>query len=67
MYFHVTIIAPGIKSRDQWKREIDSKVSLPNGKPLPVLLLANKSDLDGVEINRTELDGFCKEHGFVGW
>jgi len=26
----------------QWKRDIDSKVTLPNGKPLPVYLIANK-------------------------
>ena len=26
----------------KWKKEIDSKVELPNGKPLPVILCANK-------------------------
>lgn len=51
----------------QWKREIDSKVQLPNGKPLPVVLLANKCDLPDPAVNKEQLDAFCKEHGFVSW
>jgi Ras-related protein Rab-32 len=51
----------------QWKREIDSKVQLPNGKPLPVVLLANKCDLPDPAVNKDQLDAFCKEHGFVSW
>jgi len=51
----------------KWKREIDSKVTLPNGKPLPVVLLANKCDLPEATVHREMLDSFCKEHGFVGW
>ena len=51
----------------QWKREIDSKVQLPNGKPLPVVLLANKCDLPNPAVNKDQLDAFCKEHGFVCW
>jgi len=51
----------------KWKREIDSKVTLPDGKPLPVVLLANKCDLPDVKVHREMLDTFCKEHGFVTW
>jgi small GTP-binding protein len=51
----------------KWKREIDSKVTLPNGKPLPVLLVANKCDLPDSAVDKTSLDQFCKENGFIGW
>ena len=51
----------------QWKREIDSKVRLPNNAPLPVVLLANKCDLPNPAVNKDQLDAFCKEHGFVAW
>jgi len=50
----------------KWKEEIDAKVLLPNGMPLPVVLLGNKCDLE-VEIDKAQLDKFCEEKGFVGW
>ena len=52
---------------EKWKREIDSKVILPNGLPLPVVLLANKRDIEGVEIDTEFLDQFCDKHGFLTW
>lgn len=51
----------------QWKREIDSKVTLPDGSPLPVVLLANKCDLPDSRVDKESLDAFCTEHGFIGW
>lgn len=51
----------------KWKEEIDSKVRLPNGEPLPVILLGNKCDLDEASIDKAKLDEFCKENGFLGW
>ena len=54
-------------SQVKWKDEIDSKVHLPNGMALPVVLLANKCDLEDVALDRQELDDFCRSHGFIGW
>ena len=51
----------------KWKKEIDAKVLLPNGHPLPVVLLANKCDIEGVTIDEAALNAFCEEHGFAGW
>eukprot|EP01033_Poteriospumella_lacustris_P003313 gene3313-2444_t len=51
----------------KWKQEIDEKVRLPNGKPIPVLLLGNKCDLDESAIDSAKLDEFCAENGFAGW
>jgi len=51
----------------KWKGEIDAKVVLPNHEPLPVVLLANKCDIEGVKIDSDALDKFCEEHGFIAW
>ena len=51
----------------KWKAEIDAKVHLPDGTPLPVVLLANKCDLDDVALDRPSLDAFCHDEGFCGW
>jgi len=45
----------------KWKADIDSKVKLPNGKVIPVVLLANKCDLMDKPVN---LADFCKQYGF---
>lgn len=29
----------------KWKQDVDEKVTLPNGKPIPCILVGNKSDL----------------------
>ncbi|CAO3694338.1 unnamed protein product [Rhizopus stolonifer] len=58
----------------KWKKDIDAKVSLPDawgGGQIPVILLANKTDLvqegHGQHANPVELDNFCKENGFIQW
>ncbi|KAF4793239.1 Ras-related protein Rab-38 [Turdus rufiventris] len=53
----------------KWKEDLDSKLVLPNGKPVPAVLLANKCD-QGIDVlmnNGIKMDQFCKENGFVGW
>ena len=63
------ISRPGtFESVAKWKAEIDSKVTLPNGKRLPVVLVGNKVDLvTEDQIDRPRLDQFCRENGFVEW
>ncbi|KAG9415186.1 hypothetical protein AC1031_008623 [Aphanomyces cochlioides] len=51
----------------KWKKEIDTKVELPNRKPLPVILCGNKCDLATEEVDRDFMDAFCETNGFAGW
>ncbi|XP_048841794.1 ras-related protein Rab-32a [Brienomyrus brachyistius] len=52
----------------KWKHDLDTKVKLPNGNPIPSVLLANKCDQkDASSTNPSILDSFCKEAGFLGW
>lgn len=50
-----------------WKKEIDDNVKLPNGDPLPVILVGNKFDLETARADELELDKYCAERGFVQW
>lgn len=40
-------------------------MTLNHGRPVPTVLLANKSDQ--VASRLPKLDAFCRENGFVGW
>ncbi|CAG0887289.1 unnamed protein product, partial [Darwinula stevensoni] len=53
----------------KWKRDLDSKVQLPDGSPVPCVLLANKCDLpkEGTVTEPAKMEEFCKEKGFLGW
>ncbi|XP_050410431.1 ras-related protein Rab-32 [Patella vulgata] len=53
----------------KWKNDLDSKVQLPDGSPVPCVLLANKCDQakEGLVNNTAQMDEFCKEKGFIGW
>ncbi|CAO3565738.1 unnamed protein product [Mortierella alpina] len=54
----------------KWKADLDSKVSLPGGEPIPVVLLANKTDLKdetSTSLDPEEMEQFCEDNGFVKW
>jgi len=51
----------------KWKKDLDSKVTQPNGDPIPCILLGNKCDCEreGVLSDTKYLDQFVSENGFV--
>lgn len=51
----------------KWRQDLNSKVSLSNGDPIPALLLGNKCDLPGLKISREELDQYAHENNYIGW
>ncbi len=51
----------------KWSQDINDKVVLPNGHPIPMLLLANKCDIPDITIDRAKMTKFAQENGFIGW
>ena len=52
----------------EWKSELDSKVMLgSSGKPIPCVLLLNKSDLENCQSTDNEIENFCKENQITNW
>lgn len=56
----------GMSSITGWKADLDDKVTLPNGDPIPVVLLANKCDLDW-DWTPQALDRICEREKFLAW
>uniref|UniRef100_A0A3Q1GT56 Ras-related protein Rab n=1 Tax=Acanthochromis polyacanthus TaxID=80966 RepID=A0A3Q1GT56_9TELE len=58
-----------LKSAAEWKQDLDSKLCLDNGRPVPAVLLANKCDLMETKGENVVslLDKFCKDNNFLGW
>ncbi|XP_066581631.1 uncharacterized protein [Prorops nasuta] len=53
----------------KWKQDLDSKVQLADGSPIPCILLANKCDQqkEGLVNTPAKMDEYCKEKNFAGW
>jgi GTPase SAR1 family protein len=50
-----------------WKADLDSKVVLPSGRPIPCILAANKDDEQSKCVSSHELSKFAKERGFFSF
>lgn len=56
-----------LEAASEWKRDLDGKVRLDGGRPLPSVLLANKCDLKGRDRGDASwLNTFCEENSFSG-
>lgn len=51
----------------KWRDDINEKVVLSNGKPIPMILLANKCDIPDIKMDHQKLDQFANENGFFAW
>lgn len=51
----------------KWQNDIQDKITQQNGQPLPIILIANKCDLEGVTIQCSELKRFCQERNIPAW
>ncbi|EFC41652.1 rab family small GTPase [Naegleria gruberi] len=59
---------PTFEAVQKWKSDIEHKVFLPDERPIPCVLLANKCDLpSAVSKSKEEMDQYCQENGFIGW
>ncbi|KAJ8265888.1 hypothetical protein COCON_G00149870 [Conger conger] len=55
------------RSVSNWKEDLDSKIKLAGGGPLPCILLANKCDLSPWDVPLSTIEQFSKASGFIGW
>ncbi|XP_046364357.1 ras-related protein Rab-32B-like [Haliotis rufescens] len=51
----------------KWLNDVNSKVMLANEQPVPIMLLANKCDIDDVQADTDIVNKFCRDYNFIGW
>ncbi|XP_033633541.1 ras-related protein Rab-32B-like [Asterias rubens] len=51
----------------KWYLDVNQKVMLANEQPVPILLIANKCDLEDTVLDSKMLEEFCQQHNFIGW
>jgi len=58
-----------LEAVQKWKADLDAKVVLPDGRPIPTVLLANKCDQpkEGIASSREKMNEFCQQQGFSAW
>lgn len=55
-------------SVQKWLGDLREKVTLNDGTPIPVVLLANKCDIDGTVIENSEtMTKFCNDNHIAAW
>lgn len=54
-------------SISQWCNDVRNKVLLPNGSHVPILLFANKCDLEMNDLDTENMDKFCNSQNMISW
>ncbi|GAB6021806.1 hypothetical protein CHUAL_004379 [Chamberlinius hualienensis] len=55
------------QSVTKWHKDVQDKVCLQDGRPIPVIIIANKCDIPTVNIERRVLDKFCQQNDVLKW
>ncbi|KAI4472667.1 hypothetical protein M0802_016595 [Mischocyttarus mexicanus] len=55
------------KSMKRWLCDLREKITLPDGSNIPVVLLANKCDIQHAAITIEQIVTFCKENNISAW
>ncbi len=51
----------------KWADMVADTVTLQNGKPLPIVIIGNKSDLETAVVDTVYMARVCTKNHFVGW
>ncbi|XP_014287164.1 ras-related protein Rab-32B [Halyomorpha halys] len=54
-------------SAKKWLQDLREKVVLDNGRDIPVVLLANKWDIEEHGVTTTSITKFCKDNSILNW